>query len=350
MEEFLGDYVDVTAQKIWGVNQNAEYSLSQALYSGLVGAISGAAMGGTVELTSAARYTAAGQRVIRNGNVDELMKQANAVADAYGTNNTAWTQRGRMDQLIASIQASTDAYNALSDDAKQGARGAMLLGEIEGGIFGLQATRGVEIAADQILAKAEKFADYASKESGKAYTVEDLKADKDGILASLAVRKFAGEFMRSPELSPEVAVDEAAIGAIREREGTVLKSAESTEEIPFEEMGDPLDVELPVLSVRSIADSEAWDGETATFADEGGEQTTVLANEDGTYDLYLSEINEADPDANRLEGLTREQTEEILRERAGENENAEMEAEETETQSANEEIREESINQADEGE
>ena len=350
MEEFLGDYVDVTAQKIWGVNQNAEYSLSQALYSGLVGAISGAAMGGTVELTSAARYTAAGQRVIRNGNVDALMRQANAVADAFGTNNTAWTQRRRMNQLIASIQASPDAYNALSDEAKQGARGAMLLGEIQGGIFGLQATRGVEIAADQILQKAEKFADYASKESGKTYTVEDLKADKDGILASLAVRKFAGEFMRSPELSPEAAVDEAAIDAIREREGAVANPAKPAEAIPFDEMEDPLEAESPVVSVKSIADSEAWDGESATFADEGGEQTTILTNEDGTYDLYLGEMDEQDPDSNRLEGLAREQVEEILRERAGENENAETAAEESENESANEEIREEFANEADEGE
>ncbi len=350
MEEFLGDYVDVTAQKLWGVNSNAEYSLSQALYSGLVGAISGATMGGTVELTSAARYTAAGQRVIRNGNVDALMRQANAVADAFGTNNTAWTQRGRMNQLIASIQASTDAYNALSDEAKQGARGAMLLGEIEGGIFGLQATRGVEIAADQILQKAEKFADYASKESGKAYTVEDLKANKDGILASLAVRKFAGEFMRSPELSPEAAVDEVAIDAIREREGAVANPAKPTEAVPFNEMEDPLEVESPVVSVKSIADSEAWDGESATFTDEGGEQTTILTNEDGTYDLYLGEMDEQDPDSNRLEGLSREQVEEILRERAGENENAETAAEESETESANEEIRNESANEADERE
>lgn len=304
-EEFLGDFVDVGLQKFWQINPDAQIDVGQALYSGMVGAVSGAAMGGTVELTNATHYISAGNRVIRNGNTALLLDEANAVADAFGTMGTG-KGRTRMNQFIASVQGSVDAYNKLSPEAKQGTRGALYLGEIQGALFGLQSTRGVMIASEQIKQKPEKFADYASKVTGKVYTAQDVLDNKDGILDALAVRKFAGEFMSPSTKEREIqakmeaerkTAPEAPVGAV------------------MEEMGDPFEDVIEPVTVRSIDESGEWDGESATFADGDGVQTTVLASEDGTYDLYLGEIDAENPDANRLEGLTRKQAETILRER-----------------------------------
>lgn len=63
VEEFLGDFVDVWAQRTFGINQNAEYSWSNALYSGLVGFVSGSAMGGGTQAIQASTYISSGSRV-----------------------------------------------------------------------------------------------------------------------------------------------------------------------------------------------------------------------------------------------------------------------------------------------
>lgn len=318
LEEFAGDFVDVGMQRAWQINPNAEYSISNALYSGLVGAVSGAAMGGTVELTNASHYISAGNRVIRNGNVALLLDEANAVADAFGTMGSG-KGRTRMNQFIASVQGSVDAYNKLSEEGKQGVRGALYLGEMQGALFGLQSTRGVMIAAEQIKEKPEKFADYATKATGKTYTAQDVLDNKDGILDALAVRKFAGEFMMPAEAEQEIqakmaeerrTATAAPAGAVMEEMGDPFEEMGD----PFEEMGDPFEEDLSSVAVRPIEESAEWGGETATFAGEDGTQVTVLASEDGTYDLYLGEIDAENPDVNRLEGLTRKQVETILRE------------------------------------
>lgn len=305
LEEFAGDFVDVGMQRAWQINPNAEYSISNALYSGLVGAVSGAAMGGTVELTNASHYISAGNRVIRNGNVALLLDEANAVADAFGTMGTG-KGRTRMNQFIASVQGSVDAYNKLSEEGKLGVRGALYLGEIQGALFGLQSTRGVMIAAEQIKKKPEKFADYATKATGKTYTADDILSNKDGILDALAVRKFAGEFMTPAEA-------EQKIQAKLAEERRIATEVSATGAV-MEEMGDPFEEDQQSVAVRPIEESAEWGGETATFAGEDGTQVTVLASEDGTYDLYLGEIDAENPDVNRLEGLTRKQVETILRE------------------------------------
>ena len=213
VEEFLGDYTDVFWSRVTGVDPEASTTLAQAMYSGLVGAASGAFMAGTASSINTGRMYASGKRVMDNGNVDATIKTAETVANSF----TSETGKG-VPPALSDLKQTLTAYNGLAD--KTGTNAAIMLGRLKADIFYTQSYIGVQQTALQVAAAcstsadaAAKYAAYMSYQTGKEYTAEDFINNKDEIRDLYAVEAWAMTFLGDSRAQADMAEMRAIIDA-----------------------------------------------------------------------------------------------------------------------------------------
>ena len=92
------------------------------------------------------------------------------------------------------MRGQVDAYNALSPEAKVGARGKTILGEMQASLFFAETQANVALVEQKIKNKSldekEALAAYVSKLANKKYTAADIDADTDHITGELAVLDY----------------------------------------------------------------------------------------------------------------------------------------------------------------
>lgn len=213
VEEFLGDYTDVFWSRVTGVDPEASTTLAQAMYSGLVGAASGAFMAGTASSINTGRLYSSGKRVMDNGNVDATIKTAETVANSFASE----TGKG-VPPALSDLKQTLTAYNGLAD--KTGTNAAIMLGRLKADIFYTQSYIGVQQTALQVAAAcstsadaAAKYAAYMSYQTGKEYTAEDFINNKDEIRDLYAVEAWAMTFLGDSRAQADMAEMRAIIDA-----------------------------------------------------------------------------------------------------------------------------------------
>lgn len=213
VEEFLGDYTDVLWSRVTGVDPEASTTLAQAMYSGLVGAASGAFMAGTASSINTGRLYSSGKRVMDNGNVDATIKTAETVANSFASE----TGKG-VPPALSDLKQTLTAYNGLAD--KTGTNAAIMLGRLKADIFYTQSYIGVQQTALQVAAAcstsadaAAKYAAYMSYQTGKEYTAEDFINNKDEIRDLYAVEAWAMTFLGDSRAQADMAEMRAIIDA-----------------------------------------------------------------------------------------------------------------------------------------
>lgn len=193
LEEFAGEYTDTFWQRVTQVNPDAEYSFKNAVYSGLVGFVSGGVTAGVGSVASFTGNRIAGKRIIDGGNSQTLVNTATFVADKLAGSGTDFKNTADWVQML---RGQVNAYNKLSADAKVGAKGQTILGEMQTSLMlaEMQATfsgvqKKIETADEGKRAEWAKYINEAipADKRNKTYTAEDIAKNTDNIAWQLAI-------------------------------------------------------------------------------------------------------------------------------------------------------------------
>lgn len=244
VEEFLEDYTEVAWQRITGVDPEASTTLADAMYSGLVAAVSGSFMGGVASGINVARHHASGKRVMENGNVDAIVKTAEMVSESFKSEKDS-----KLPPALSDLKQTLKAYNNLAD--KTSSNAAIMLGRMKADIFYTQAYSGVQKTMDKIktadMATFEKYAAYMSYQTGQTYSAMDFIQNKDQVMELYAIEAWSSLFLSDSQAQSDMAGFRTIIDA--DKAATAAQAA-------------------PV--VRNISEAvndsgEGWDGSDAVF-------------------------------------------------------------------------------------
>ena len=282
LEEFVQEYADTALLRLTGVNKEAEFSLSNALYSGLLGFVGGGTMGGVTHGLNTTVNARRGADVRARGNANTLIKTAQFVRDEYIGNSKNYDNI--TSQALRSLTASVDAYNKLT--TKDGRMADVLLGEIKVELSAFEASAGVDRIKTQMMqsdiSKRELLAKWASSVYGKTVTAEDIAANRGGITRRMAIESFVTEIFSASKTEKKVAA---------------IKEAIAAERVPY------------------VKQSGTWDGESsAIYRDpKSGRYIVVEPQSDGTYGIGYSVTAEFDENRMMLaKGLTLEDAKKVL--------------------------------------
>ena len=235
-EEALSEALDPALQRITRVNPNAEAaSLSDILYAGAVGAVSGGIMGGGASAINFASTNKTGRTIRESGQVDNLLRRAELVSTALDAEREAYdgqseqTTKGfvqgvqkrkyrkqskRTKAHMENLRASIETYRGLSEDSIANGGGDALLGEIRNNTY--YATVSVAIDGYEQLARSgseEAILEYLQEINvdGRSYTVEDFRTNRDLIATEYATRMVVEDlqgYERPQEMTEEPYEDE----------------------------------------------------------------------------------------------------------------------------------------------
>ena len=190
-EEFITEYTDTILQRATGVDPNATTTLKDAIYAGLVGAVSGGLTTGVAGVSKNRSNQKRGANIIKNGNSQTLVNTANIVADRLAGEGTNFENAA---DWITALRGQVDAYNKLPVNEKMGLRGQTILGEMQASLFFAETQANVELVKKKIQNKSEQdkatIAEYVSRMTGKKYTVADIDSNKDNLASTLAVLDY----------------------------------------------------------------------------------------------------------------------------------------------------------------
>ena len=206
IEEFASTYANVHWRHVTGVDPDAQYSLSDAVYAGLIGFVSGGLMSGVNQGTQNAISGYRGARIAANGNEGTMLNTAKYVIGKFGSDTALQGKRNVTDALVALANAY-EAYGKLKN--KDSLRGKLYLGEMQRGSAMLEARARAMYASEEFAAKAkadpaeaERYAKVltAMLHPDTAFTAEDVKNNKEltrgtTVCDMLGYMKFAGEFI-----------------------------------------------------------------------------------------------------------------------------------------------------------
>ena len=240
-EEFAAEYIDTGLQRLFGIDPNASTSFGEALRAGAVGLVSGAAMGAPANVYNYKNSVAAGRAIREEGGVDQLLYRAAATVDVLKEQEAQAREKGRTKatvpedagpvgktaakgkQAVANLGAkitasktkgywtklekNINAYMNMDEAMRNSDVGDALLGELRGNLFFTNMSYAVEEAEEALkTATDEEIAEWLVEVNEKAkkagnteanYTVEDFRANKDGILSTVAAALWINEIRRT---------------------------------------------------------------------------------------------------------------------------------------------------------
>lgn len=236
LEEAASEVVDVGLQRLYRIDPNASTSLKDVLYAGIIGAVSGGIMGGSVNVVQTLNNRATGRKIVQDGNAQTLINTANLVADKLAGQGTNFR---KAPEWVKTLRGEIDAYNKLVEKGEQNsAKGETILGELQASLFFAETQAVASGLAYSIQQSSEEnratLAEYVNQTIPKnkrtrEYTAEDIAKDTDGITMQLAILQFAGnEFINYADAIASLEADEAQEGAIGDVVGEMQQ--ESAEE------------------------------------------------------------------------------------------------------------------------
>lgn len=306
VEEFLGDFVDVGLRRMTGVDPNASTSVGQALYSGLVGAASGAIMGGASSAVVQRGNQTRGRRIIEAGNADATVGVAQAFSEQYAKSKDKLI-RGINEELKTSI----GAWNKVTDKSTPAA--ARIMGEIQSTLGNLNLIEAVQDEAAKIKrivsedpSKGEAMIQYLNivtgiKDASNGFKAEDLLRDGSDALNLMSVLGFAGEAMTNSD------------SQVREE---MYRKAMNGEDISADKLNVTTDKRTGKKQQRvysfyadgnTVIDENVRD---AVYGNGTGERMALHNNGDGTYNVGFGDSAEK---TTTYPHVTKERAERVLR-------------------------------------
>ena len=306
VEEFLGDFVDVGLRRMTGVDPNASTSVGQALYSGLVGAASGAIMGGASSAVVQRGNQTRGRRIIEAGNADATVGVAQAFSEQYAKSKDKLI-RGINEELKTSI----GAWNKVTDKSTPAA--ARIMGEIQSTLGNLNLIEAVQDEAAKIKrivsedpSKGEAMIQYLDivtgiKDASNGFKAEDLLRDGSDALNLMSVLGFAGEAMTNSD------------SQVR---GEMYRKAMNGEDISADKLNVTTDKKTGKKQQRvysfyadgnTVIDENVRD---AVYGNGTGERMALHNNGDGTYNVGFGDSAEK---TTTYPHVTKERAEQVVR-------------------------------------
>ena len=306
VEEFLGDFVDVGLRRMTGVDPNASTSVGQALYSGLVGAASGAIMGGVSSAVVQRGNQTRGRRIIEAGNADATVGVAQAFSEQYAKSKDKLI-RGINEELKTSI----GAWNKVTDQSTPAA--ARIMGEIQSTLGNLNLIEAVQDEAAKIKrivsedpTKGEAMIQYLNivtgiKDASNGFKAEDLLRDGSDALNLMSVLGFAGEAMTNSD------------SQVRKE---MYRKAMNGEDISADKLNITTDKQTGKKQQRvysfyadenTVIDENVRD---AVYGNGTGERMALHNNGDGTYNVGFGDSAK---NATTYPHVTKERAERVLR-------------------------------------
>lgn len=240
LEEFVGEYTDVFWQRTTGVDKNASTSLKDAIRSGFVGAVSGGLSVGSASVVKYGANQQRGKRIIESGNAQTLVNTATSVADKLAGSGTDFDKAA---EWVTALRGDVDAYNKLSPEQKVGAKGQVILGEMQAalGFAELQASfAGVQKKienSDESTRAA--FAEYINQtvhpsKRNKEYTAEDIAKNTDNVAWQIAILDYVNGIADidaaiafEESVQSKVAGEQAKAGSVINGPETVIGDGET---------------------------------------------------------------------------------------------------------------------------
>lgn len=232
-EEFTEEFADVGLKKLFKIDPDAKVTgqtWKDALYSGVVGAISGGLMATPAIVVNYKGNAARGQAIAANGRTDAvigLARKTQEMAEASGNlfterknvqkeERAADTARTAGDKLYTAfvdakngrenratvqfgkaIKDDLDVWDSLTDEQRSGEAGQALLGQIEENLTFHWINGAIEDKFDELMSQGdetlEKIRSVIASVSGREYTLQDVKEDKDGVLSQFAAAQLIEE-------------------------------------------------------------------------------------------------------------------------------------------------------------
>ena len=201
LEEFTSELIDTALQRGYQIDPNKEYSLRDALYSGLVGMASGAISATPGSVINASVNQRNGAKIIKKGNSQTLVNTATKLADQLAASGTNFKNAP---EWVKTLRGEVDAYNALVKKGQSESLSAQtILGEMQASIAFAQ-TQAINSHIRQGIMEASEddraaLAEYINQSFDKSqrkkdYTAEDIANNTDDIATQLAILKYVKIF------------------------------------------------------------------------------------------------------------------------------------------------------------
>ncbi|MBE6693382.1 MAG: hypothetical protein E7589_01270 [Ruminococcaceae bacterium] len=240
-EEATSTAIDPLLQRISGVDPEAEAaSFGDIFYSGAVGAVSGGLMSAPGAAVNYKTNERRGASIERAGKTDRVVSSARGVASylsgiqteaettakEFANENAIFQARARHQmkkdakrsaQFAEALAANIAAWDGMSEAQRSSSAGHAVLGEMQINMLYAQINAEIEAKVSELSAddaQLTKIAEYVREQTGKEYSVEDLRADRDGMLsqaAGLLVAEKVSEDMRTARQK-----NTARVGAYKE--------------------------------------------------------------------------------------------------------------------------------------
>ena len=233
LEESLSELIDPQLQKLFGIDKNAETSLKNVAYAGLIGAISGGLMTAGPAAINYKNAASVGKQIRESGETEDFIQYTNDVLKAAQRTQTKYATAAEEAKAPADasvVQKFNAALNPLSAKNKSNRAkkrveaiadtvqknlntlqqyrqnptktpkeleiADAVLGELRGNVFLLENASLLEYYEDAILDLSDEdkqsFVDEVNRRAKNSnakksdYTVEDLNNNTDDILTSVA--------------------------------------------------------------------------------------------------------------------------------------------------------------------
>ncbi|MBQ9116117.1 MAG: hypothetical protein IJY04_03750 [Clostridia bacterium] len=164
MEEAASEYLDSQWLRAFNIDPDAKASAQEIMRAGFVGAVSGSLLSGAQVAGANAYHTAKGARIIKNGNADNLISTAEAIA----SNPFYRDQIEIKNEPLKAMLESLNAYKALPAQKRTSFKGELLLGEIQSNLFKVEASAHVKPYKERLLSDLANTTEYANAFFGEA--------------------------------------------------------------------------------------------------------------------------------------------------------------------------------------
>lgn len=232
-EEFSEEFADVWLKKLFKIDNEARVTgqtFLDALYAGAAGAVSGGLMAAPAAVANYKGSAARGRMITEQGRAESLIKLAENTREIAGKSGEMFalnkqsvkekrkadTERTAGDKLYTAfmdakngkenratvqfgkaIDDNLTAWKSLTDEQKAGEPGMALLGEIEGNLTFHWINAEIDNEADSLAElDDEDIQEVAAKIkelTGREYTVQEIREDKDMVLRQVAAANILSE-------------------------------------------------------------------------------------------------------------------------------------------------------------
>ena len=317
LEESLSELIDPQLQKLFGIDKNAETSLKNVAYAGLIGAISGGLMTAGPAAINYKNAASVGKQIRESGETEDFIQYTNDVLKAAQRTQTKYATAAEAAKTSADasvVQKFNAALNPLSTKNKSNRAkkrveaiadtvqknlntlqqyrqnptktpkeleiADAVLGELRGNVFLMENASLLEYYEDSILDLSDEdkqsFVDEVNRraKTGGAkksdYTVEDLNNNTDDILTSVAAWR----------------IDEDQYGDLFAKARKATRTAETTAQ-PAQEAAQATEgvkaEEEPAQPTNAVKKRFVGNGEVRIA---GGKQVKDLNLSDEQYTAY----------------------------------------------------------------